>query len=105
MDNQNIEIGKRIRSLREKYKLSREALAGRSEISVQFLYDIETGKKSMTVTTLSKICTALNASADEIIFGSPKNSIVLSGEQLKKLSEDKIRSLKDIIDLVIGIAK
>lgn len=41
----NVDVGGRIRELREKKKLSREILAERIDISTKFLYEIETGKK------------------------------------------------------------
>lgn len=105
MDTQNVEIGRRIRALREKYKLSREALAAKSEISVQFLYDIETGKKGMTVTTLSKLASALKVSTDEIVFGKSNSSINISEEELKLLDKDKLDKLSDIVNMIIDITK
>lgn len=62
-------IGKRIRSRREELSLTREQLAEHSEISVQFLAEIETGRKNLTTITLCKLVRALNISADEILFG------------------------------------
>lgn len=105
MDTQNIEIGKRIRALREKYRLSRESLAAKSEISVQFLYDIETGKKGMTVTTLSKLACALNVSTDEIIFGKNDSTLTLSKEALKELEKNKLEKLSDIVNMIIDMTK
>lgn len=64
------DTGKRILSLRKKYGLTRELLAEMSDISVQFLADIEKGRKNMTVTTLRKICSSLHVTADYIINGS-----------------------------------
>lgn len=65
----NREIGLRLRALREQHALTREKLAEYADISVQFLADIETGRKGMTVQTLRKLATALQCSADEIVFG------------------------------------
>ena len=65
----NREIGLRLRSLREAQDLTRERLAEQAEISVQFLADIETGRKGMTVQTLRKLAMALHCSADAIVFG------------------------------------
>ena len=41
--------------IREYSNLTREVLAVKADISVQFLADIENGRKSMTVKTLKKI--------------------------------------------------
>ena len=65
----NREIGLRLRSLREEKDLTRERLAEYANISVQFLADIETGRKGMTVQTLRKLALALHCSADDIVFG------------------------------------
>ena len=66
----NFDVGCRIRNLREYAHYTREALAEKADISVQFLADIETGRKSMTVKTLRNIARSLHVSADYIIFGN-----------------------------------
>ncbi len=68
----NQEIGLRLRRLREARDLTRERLAEYADISVQFLADIETGRKGMTVQTLRKLALALHCSADAIVFGEPE---------------------------------
>lgn len=65
----NFEVGSRIRGLREYCHYTREVLAEKASISVQFLADIETGRKSMTVKTLKNIAEALHVSTDYIVFG------------------------------------
>ena len=69
----NEEIGLRIRSLREKQGLTRERLAEKADISVQFLADIEKGRKSMSVTTLRMLATALTVTTDTVIYGIPSD--------------------------------
>lgn len=69
----NKEAGKRIRSLREYQHFTREKLAEYADTSVQFIADIECGRKGMTTYTLYKISNALHVSADYIIYGK-KNS-------------------------------
>ena len=64
------EIGNRILQLRKAQGLTRERLAEKAEISVQFLADIEKGRKSMTVTTLRMLASALLVTTDSIIYGS-----------------------------------
>lgn len=67
--NLNREVGLRLRALREQQMLTRERLAEYADISVQFLADIETGRKGMTVQTLRKLAVSLHCSADDIVFG------------------------------------
>jgi len=69
MDNRNIEVGQRITELRKKRGYTREKLAEFADISVQFLADIEKGRKGMTVNTLRKIAATLNVSTDYIVNG------------------------------------
>ena len=70
MDNRNIEVGQRITELRKKRGYTREKLAEFADISVQFLADIEKGRKGMTVNTLRKIAATLNVSTDYIVNGT-----------------------------------
>ena len=70
MDNKNIEVGQRITELRKKRNYTREKLAELADISVQFLADIEKGRKGMTVNTLRKITATLNVSTDYIVNGT-----------------------------------
>lgn len=63
------ETGSRILMLRKQQGLTREQLAELSDISVQFLADIEKGRKNMTVTTLRKLSAALLVSTDFIVNG------------------------------------
>lgn len=64
----NRAIGQRLRDIREARSLTRERLAEYADISVQFLADIETGRKGMTAQTLRKLALALHCSADAIVF-------------------------------------
>lgn len=70
MDSQCVETGSRIMALRKNQGLSREKLAEMANISVQFLADIEKGKKNMTVTTLRKLAAALVVTTDYIVNGT-----------------------------------
>lgn len=63
----NKEVGMRIRDHREFLHYTREQLAEKSDISTQFLADIEIGRKSMTAKTLRNISRALSLSADYIL--------------------------------------
>lgn len=65
----NLEVGLRIREVREALHQSREHFSEACDISPSFLADIERGKKSLTVKTLHNICEASNVSSDYIIFG------------------------------------
>lgn len=100
----NGEIGRRLRSRREAAGLTRERLAEYADISVQFLADIETGRKGMTVQTLRKLALALHCSCDDLIFGDdPKAASPIASAlaiQLSSLTEDQASLASDILALV-----
>lgn len=103
MSNENEAIGKRIRDIREFQKLSRERLAEYANISTQFLSDIETGKKGMTVSTAKKICTALHVSSDSIIFGTENESEFHLEAMLKTVPDDKIDDFRSLMCMIIRL--
>lgn len=61
------EIGKKINSIRSERGISREKLAEQSNISTNYVYEIETGKKVPNVIIFSNICDALGITADIIL--------------------------------------
>ena len=63
------EIGERIKKLRKNHNLTREELAEKAEISSKFLYEIEMGRKGLSVDTLLKIARTLSCSCDYILTG------------------------------------
>ena len=74
MDKQylNEEIGMRVRRRREVLGYTREQIAERANISVQFLFDIEKGKKSMTALTIVNLAAALSVSIDFLLLGTER---------------------------------
>lgn len=74
MNKFNIEVGERIAGLRKQRGYTRENLSELADISVQFLADIEKGRKSMTIATLKRIAAALLTSTDYIVNGTSENN-------------------------------
>ncbi len=68
----HIEIGERIRELRESQNYTREGFAEKADLSSKFLYEIEAGKKGFSADTLCKISQALSVSCDYIMYGEEK---------------------------------
>lgn len=58
-------LGKRVAFFRVKAGLSQEKLAEQSDLSTQFIGQIERGIKNPTVKTMQKICGALNITLSE----------------------------------------
>lgn len=69
MDMSNAAVWARVRKIREERGYTREQLAEYADISSDFLWEIETGKKGMKVQNLGKLSIALNVPTDYLIFG------------------------------------
>lgn len=88
-------VGKRIKELREKRNITVNRLANLAGISQSYLRDVELGNKNPTVETLSYFCDALDISLKD--FFDENNSKInvflisaisnLSDEQQMKLAE------------------
>ena len=97
----NEEIGARVRRRREVLGYTREQIAERANISVQFLFDIEKGNKSMTAMTVVKLADALSVSTDDILRGMETDNDKYSVEiarivsslvpEQRKLAEEILR--------------
>ncbi len=74
MDLDAIEIGMRIRNIRENvFKETRLLFAERCGISENHLGKLERGGIMISISALNKICNATGASSDYILFGNNKN--------------------------------
>lgn len=65
----NIEVGRRIRRVREDLKLTREQLAEASEMTPRFLTCVENGQSGVSLESLKKLSVSLRVSADYLLFG------------------------------------
>ena len=77
------------------------------DISVNFLSEIENGKKGMSQETLYKLCEHFNLSADYILFG--KADTITESESAKHISE-VAQTLNDaelnaLIDFLVALRK
>ena len=65
----SVQVGRRIRELRLRQGITVEALAEAADISVQYVSEIERGKKNMTIPILRNMVQALHTSSDYLLFG------------------------------------
>ncbi len=98
----NIQVGERIRELREIQNYTREALAEKVDISAKFLYEIEVGKKGFSADTLCRISKALSVSCDYIMYGEEKEhrgkeKIICVLEMLEPKQVSKIQDILKIL--------
>ena len=99
------QVGKRIKELRVKQKISQEKLAEIAEISQNMLSGIETGNNFCSAETLEKIITALEVEPNELFdFGHQRNDDELLTEINKMLSKnpEKIKEIYKIIRAVVN---
>lgn len=66
----NLIVGLRIREIREALQMTRAAFSEKCDLSESFLAAVESGRKAITSKTVYKICSAVNISADYLIFGN-----------------------------------
>ena len=96
------EIVQRIRQLRHMYDYTQAEFAELIDISINFLSEIENGKKGLSQDTLAKICRQLGASADYILFGiKQKQSSLIDIANTLNIDEleTTIRYLESLIEM------
>ncbi len=106
MNELNIEVGARITELRKQRGYTREKLSEIADVSVQFLADIEKGRKSMTVATLKRVATALLVTTDYIVNGTSadnNNESIISildtlSEKNKKQAEKILTAFAEAVN-------
>lgn len=76
LNDKTIEVGQKIRIIRERKRLSQQAVAEQSGLSRNTLSLIERGKSSPTVSTLKRIASALSVDINAFFDPSGKTSIV-----------------------------
>lgn len=69
------DTGLRIKHLRKDQKLTQEMLSEMAGITPHYLYEIESGRKSMSIHILASLAFALQVSADYLLFGDAFSEI------------------------------
>lgn len=102
MDQMDKLTGQRITQLRQSRGFTRERLAELSDISVQFLADIEKGRKTMTVTTLRRVCKALSVTTDYLVNATdPIDDLDEIHAMLSTLPPSKRTHAKELLEIYI----
>lgn len=100
-------VGERVRNYRMSNHCTQAYFAEMIDISVNFLSEIENGKKGMSQETLYKLCEHFDLSADYILFG--KTVPQSEPESTKRISE-VAQTLNDaelntLIDFLVSLRK
>lgn len=85
-DALQVEVGRRIRTLRLARGWTMSRLAEETDMSVQYVSEIEHGKKSMTISKLYSMAQALEVSVDRLISEQGKRRG--AGEEVVQLLEE-----------------
>lgn len=88
MDHYVVEIGKRVKQQRLAQRLTQAQLAERASITAQYLSHIENGNQQMSIAVFSRICDALNISADKILYNRSPESLRCLSEEIELLLAD-----------------
>lgn len=107
MTNNKIEIGKRIRNFRTANNLTQAQLAESLDISTNFISEVETGKKNISLDILCRLCQCYHLSADYILFGKENSSsdqYTLS-EFLFSISADDIPTILEYLEASMKLKK
>ena len=93
----HVDVGNRIKGMREIRNMTREELAEKSGISSKFLYEIELGKKGLSADTLLKISKTLSCSCDYVLTGQNRDN---NEAFLKKFDPDKRKQVRRLLNLI-----
>lgn len=96
----NLEVGERIRSIREELKMNRERFSEMIDISDVFLGQIERGERSLSLKTLYKIVNFTGVSTDFILLGNQNENSTIHkiNRILAKSSDANIEYFYQIIN-------
>lgn len=92
------EVGRNLQKARVEKQMTREELAEKSEISPQFLANLEYGSRMMSLQTLRKLADALCVSADTLVYGNNANTRIREiGRLLEDQPEEVIQYIEDLV--------
>ncbi len=96
----NLEVGERIRSIREQLKMNRERFSEMIDVSDVFLGQIERGERSLSLKTLCRIVAFTGVSTDFILFGNINNNTTIHkiNQILSQSSKEHIEYFYEIIN-------
>ena len=95
----NVEIGERIRTIRESMSMSREKFSEMNDISEVFLGQIERGECSLSLKTLSSIIIHSGNSADFILYGKEEEN----NGYIRKINRLLLHCSDDFLEFVYNL--
>jgi len=98
-------VGRRLRELRKKRRLTQERLAEKASVDLKYLGSIERGSENPTIGTLEKLATALSVKVSQMLEFEHqlKGEISLRrriGQMLDKCDEQELQIILKIINAI-----
>ena len=97
-NKEDIDIGERLRGIREKMHMTREEFSEKIDITDSFLGQIERGERALSVKTLKKVVKYTGISADYLLFGQDTNN-----ETIQKINNILTINSKTTSDFIYHI--
>lgn len=102
------ELGKRIKLIRKGQDLTQEMLAEKAGVSQHYIYEIEAGRKAMSIHSFASLTCALDVSADYLLFGdelqlldvdtpSSHNQLMEIAAELNPLQRDHVLEILEVM--------
>lgn len=95
----NVQIGKEIRTARERCGLTQEQLGEILSLGTKNISDIERGITGISVSTLQRLCQKLSISSDMILFGDGgKRNTAYLAERLERLPPEQFEAVETFLN-------
>lgn len=107
MESLQIAFGKRLRDVRRRMDMTQENLAESSNMSTQYISDIERGKRNLSLASIETLAKALNMSVSDLFaledfqIGVDEMKTMLI-ERIEESDEDKLRTFYAISRAIYG---
>jgi len=101
------EVGRRIAQRRKELGMKQFEVNEKADLSEKYLSNIELGKSVISIDTLMKLCTALEATPNNFLLGSLEKITAEDYEKalLKRLSGLDEKKLKVALSMIDWLAK
>ena len=94
------EIGHRMRSCRKSIGLTQAEIAEKMDLSINYVSDLENGKKNMSILTMASLCKCFDKSADYFLYGTEDKN---AGEFVSTLSNQQLDHLQTYVNSLIQL--
>lgn len=101
------EIGQRMRSCRKSIGLTQAEIAEKMDLSINYVSDLENGKKNMSILTMASLCKCFDKSADYFLYGTEDKNAGIDMEKViefvSTLSNQQLYHLQTYVNSLIQL--